>query len=190
MSRPNNVVYVLIGQRGAGKSTYAKALYQRDPTLRLLIRDDISVRCFGSLYFHADKQEEDRRFIYTLKLMFRFLKRTFSSKPGSRVIMEVLATTQAGRRSYIETLQKLGATKIIALCFETPLEIVDQWFWQKPEVGLMGVEKEGEDLLFFTRDTPTRQHEAFQHHLATIDTDGWDQVIRVNPLEPLITLPY
>ena len=46
--KKDNVVYLLVGQRGAGKSYYANKLVQNDPDLILVSRDEILIRLFGS----------------------------------------------------------------------------------------------------------------------------------------------
>ncbi len=50
------------------------------------------------------------------------------------------------------------------------------------------VKKKNEDLVFFPEDTPLHDYKLFHLLASDIDSTGFDEVIRVNPQEELISL--
>jgi hypothetical protein len=94
------------------------------------------------------------------------------------------------RMRIIEDLRSYGASRVVALYFITPPELVETWFWKKPGIAKISEmrSRPNEGLVFYPDRAPREEHYEFHHHARCIDADGFDEVIRVDPMNPLITL--
>lgn len=184
MSRKH--VYLLIGQRGAGKSFYAKRLLESQPGLSLASRDEILVKKFGS----ADTSPYDGTQQYAEMILHRWLRFKLSIQKEITIILDTWTGCSRERKFLLERLRAYGATRIAALYFITPLDLVNSWFWLKPGVAKIEEMKTrgGENIVFFSSDGPARDHELFHKLAREIDSDGFDEVIRVDPTKELIVL--
>lgn len=186
MINKDNVVYLLVGQRGSGKSHYAEQILKNQPEMSVVSRDEIMMRLFGSVYGNPYTGQHH----ITSAIMCRLLRRKLSTQTGLKVILDTWTGTSEERTAIAKKLKQYGATRIVALYFTTPLVMVDRWFWEKPGIAKMedmGT-RQGERLVFFSNDAPARDYETFHECAAHIDSDGFDAVIRINPTEPCITL--
>ncbi len=179
-------VYLLVGQRGAGKSYYAKRLLTAQPELLLISRDEILVRNFGS----TDTNPYGGTQWYALKAMHRLLRFVLRTRPTAKIILDCWTGDSKERASLVQKLIEYGATKVVALYFITPREIVNDWFWLKPGIAKMEEmrSRKGENLVYFSAEAPLRDHEVFHQFAQQIDSDGFDEVIRINPLNELVFL--
>ena len=172
-------VYLLVGQRGAGKSCYAKRLLANQPELLLISRDEILVRKFGS----TDTNPYGGAQWYALEVMHRLLRFVFRTRPRVRIVLDCWTENSKGRTSLVRKLREYGATQVVALYFVTPREVVNSWFWLKPgiakmeEMGTRG----GENLVYFSADAPSRDYDAFHRLARHINSNGFDEVIRIDP---------
>ncbi len=183
----NNTVYLLIGQRGAGKSHYAGRLKERQPELELISRDEILIRLFGTTslcsytggHFHASNE------------VFQEIEKTFSDSNEKKVLLDFWTGFSNERWSLVQKLRQLGAERIIALYFMTPLPLVEKWFWSKPGIARMSEmrSKNGEKGVAFYSDTaPAHDFQLFHQEAQKIDRDGFDEVIRIDPQGELVLL--
>lgn len=178
-------VYLLVGQRGAGKSSYAKHLLANQPELLLISRDEILVRKFGS----TDTNPYGGAQWYTLEVLHRLLRFVLRTRPMVMIVLDCWTEDSKGRASLVQKLREYGATRVAALYFVTPREVVNSWFWLKPGVAKleeMG-KRGGENLVYFSADAPSRDYDAFHRLARHINSDGFNQVIRVDPrTEPIM----
>ena len=182
----NNNVYLLVGPRAAGKTEYAEKLIARDPSLNLISRDKILIKTTGSE--HNDPYSEN--ILFVVELINRLLRFKLSRYKNQNILLEYFLETSSERKNMTEELREYGASKVVALYFTTPVELVNKWFWQKPGIAKISEMKstQGRDLVYYSEDSPERDYCLFHNHAQGIDSDGFDQVIRINPLEPLIHL--
>ena len=185
-SESKKCVYLLIGQRGSGKSEYAKRLIANQPGLVLVSRDEILVRFFGS----ADSSPYGGEQWYALKVMHRFLRFMLRKRQQVKIILDCWTGTSEDRATLIRLLKEGGATKVVALYFVTPRKTVESWFWQKPGIAKLCEMKfhNKENKVYFSEDAPSRDYLAFHKLARNIDSDGFDEVIRINPRKSLIQL--
>lgn len=175
----------MVGQRGAGKTTYAKRLLANQPELSLVTRDEILIRKFGS----TDVSPYTGAQWYALKVMYRLLRFILRNRPMPKIVLDCWTGDSGERRLLVQKLREYGATRVVALYFETPLELVNTWFWLKPGIAKMEEmgKREGEKLAYFFSDAPSRDYEVFHRFAKCIDSDGFDQVIRIDPqTEPVL----
>ena len=182
----DNTVYLLVGPRGAGKTSYCKRLTSSNGSLLMVCRDEILVRICGSE--HMDPYTGAH--LHCFKIMQRLLKRKLQTRRGVRLLLDCWTSTRLERMHIIEDLRKFGATRVVALYFITPPELVETWFWKKPGVAKMSEmrARPDEGLVFYPEWAPREEHDEFHHHARSIDSDGFDEVIRIDPQSEIITL--
>ncbi len=184
--KKDNTVYLLVGQRGAGKSYYAHKLVQDNPELILVSRDEILIRLFGSV--HGNSYTGDHHLAENE--MHHLLRDKLAKQTGIKLILDTWTGESVERSTLTNNLRKYGATHVIALYFITPVEIVNLWFWKKPGIAKAKEWKTKKDrgLIFFHEDAPSHDYKVFHSLASEIDSDGFDKVIRINPQEEIITL--
>jgi predicted kinase len=183
----NNSVYLLVGPRGSGKSQYGIKLHESHSDLSVISRDEIIRRLCGTE--HPDSYSGGIEI--ATDIMHRLLRRKLSTKTTISIVLDCWTGGSHERKALIRKLHEYGATRIVALYFVTPVEYVKVWFWQKPGVAPMSEmgARQGETrLVYFAENTPERDYRIFHRLASRIQTDGFDEVIQVNPLEPLIAL--
>lgn len=183
-----NDVFILIGQRGAGKSTYGAKLQKEYPgQLQAVSRDEIMIRKFGRV--HTDGYCGELHYAY--HLMHRLLRHKLAAESGVAILLDCWMGTSRERKEILRILRQHGANKVTALYFVTPLELVEQWFWEKPGIAKFGDHSKSHSAgtAFFPEDAPLHDYHLFHKHAADINADGFDHVIRVHPLEDLVSLP-
>ena len=80
----NNTVYLLVGTRGAGKTTYAEALVANDQNFQIVSRDEILVRLFGSE--HRDPYSGGIQ--WGMQVMSRIVRRKLATQNNLRLIFD------------------------------------------------------------------------------------------------------
>ena len=180
----NNNVYLLVGPRGSGKSTYCEKLVANQPELSIVSRDAIMVRHFGS----AETSSYVNPSEFIGPCMQRLIRRKISLGKDLKLLLDAWTGDSTDRKTVISTLRWYGANRVTVLYLVTPVELVKKLFWKKPGIAQMSEirRRQGEGLTFYSEDVPERDYANFHKHAINIDSDGFDQVIRVNPLEPLI----
>ena len=182
----SRVVYVLIGPRGAGKSQYAKKLAAEQPELQVVSRDEILVRLFGSE--HCDRYSGGHHL--ALEEMNLKLRQILSATGAVSVVLDTWTGDSAERKYLIRELRDLGATRIVALYFVTPLDHVVEWFWKKPGIAKISEyhSRQGQGLVFHLEDTPRRDYKLFHKLASEIESDGFNKVIRIDPTQQTLAL--
>lgn len=179
-------VYLLVGQRGAGKSAYAKRLLANQPELLFISRDEILVRKFGS----TDTNPYGGAQWYAIEVLHRLLRFVLRTRPITKIILDCWTGDSEGRASLVQKLREYGATRVVALYFVTPREVVSSWFWLKP--GIAKIEemgkRDGDNIVYFSADAPLRDYDTFHRIARHIDSDGFDQVIRIDPRTETVML--
>jgi predicted kinase len=180
MDADGNHVCLLVGPRGSGKSHYAKRLQESYPGLVIISRDEILIRKFGSIHTSPYTGEQ----WYAMELMHRLLRRRLCLNKDTTILLDCWTGDHDERRELVQQLRGYGAARVTALYFMTPLELVDSWFWLKPGIAKIGEKtKPGEEgLVYYSPQTPSHDYQTFHRLASTIDSDGFDQVIRINPL--------
>ena len=181
----NNTVFLLVGQRGAGKSIYAEKLAKAYPTVGVVSRDEILMRRFGSVSF--DNYSGHGVLEYVQGVIFRLLRMKLRNSSGVQLILDHWTFTGEERKTIIHKLHNCVASKVVALYFVTPVEAVNEWFWKKPKIAKMNQMNtlRGLGFTFFSENAPANDHRVFHSFADGVDSDGFDEVIRVNPLETI-----
>lgn len=182
----NNTVYLLVGQRGSGKSHYAKQVIERQPEISAVSRDEILVRLFGSVHMSPYTGGQ----YFAQEIMYRLLRCKLSTQTGLKLILDTWTGYSEERRSLVKKLRQYGATRIVALYFVTSLKTVNIWFWEKPGIAKAEEMKarQGKGFVFFSKDAPSHDYEFFHENASQINSDGFDKVIRIDPKKELISL--
>jgi len=183
----DKIVYLLVGQRGAGKSFYAEKIRLRQPEVALISRDAILIKLFGATNLDPYSGQLE----YGGKVARRLLRQVLSAHTNSKVIVDYWTGDSYDRRTLNQWLRKYRATKVIALYFITPVDLVNEWFWKKPGIAKTSEmqARRDEGLSFFSEEAPFRDHYVFHQLASNIKLDGFDEVIKINPMEePVIVL--
>lgn len=182
----NNTVFLLVGQRGAGKSFYAERLKGLHPEIDIVSRDEALLKRFGAVSFGGYGGELG----HMKRAISRLLRMKLRKSSGTRLVLDYWTLTSKERQAWIHELREYGAEKIVALYFVTPVEVVSEWFWKKPGIAKMSQMKalRGQGFTFFSEDAPANDHRVFHMFAEGIDTDGFDEVARINPVESLFSM--
>jgi predicted kinase len=172
-------VILTVGTRAAGKSTFCKGVTEFDPSITMVSRDAILMSMFGktSLDSYSGGHE------YAAERMWEAVQKQLEPR-DARMILDTWNGDGRSRRWIIQKLRKLGANRVVAWYFITPVEVVEQWFWQKPDIakfGEMGTTT-GVERTYYFEDAPRRDHEMYHSRATDIDQDGFDRITRINPL--------
>lgn len=172
-------VFLTVGTRAAGKTTYCKAQVARDHSLVCVSRDDVLMKLFGTASLDPYCGGHDQANITMWKMVEKALEET-----DVKIILDAWNGNSSERRYILSRLRSLGAERIVAWYFVTPVELVSQWFWKKPGIARISEMKSrrGEkNLAFYSVDAPEWDHEHFHKCAAGIETDGFDEVVRIDP---------
>lgn len=185
--KEDRIVYLLVGPRGAGKSTYASAIVKERPDFFLMSRDAIIVELYGSE--HTDPYSGAG--YHAMNTLYARLNQKLSGETKKAIVLDCWTRDSQERQTLIARLREYGAGKVIALLLTTPLAFVEQWFWKKPGIAKMqDIGKlQGKGFVFYMEDAPERDFALFHELAKNIDEDGFDQIIRVDPLQAPIVLP-
>lgn len=172
-------IIVTVGTRASGKSTFCKKAVEADPSIIYISRDEILLELFGSTslgsysggHTHAyDKIWETTKNHLIPKVV--------------RIILDVWNENTEDRRWIIKRLRKHKVDQITAWYFTTPIRFVEEWFWLKPNIAKMSeiINLQGQGFTFYSKDAPRQDHRLFHQLAKDIDSDGFDEVIRINPV--------
>ena len=120
----------------------------------------------------------------------RLLRRVLVTRTNLKLVFDYWTGESRARQNLNRWLREHGAKRTVALYFVTPLPLANEWFWKKPGIAKMEEmsTRQNEGLCFYSKGAPSRDYEVFHELASGIDSDGFDEVIRINPLEPVITL--
>ncbi len=165
-------VFVTVGPRGSGKSTFCERIISKNPNVTLISRDKILMSLFGDVCLSPYSGGHQYAYSIMWKMVGEHLNRS-----ANILILDVWNGYFDERKYIIDFLRKLGAEKIIALYFITPVSSVEKWFWQKPEVVRS----------HYLDTSPVHDHILFHRLARGICSNGFDQVLNIDP-ENNITL--
>ncbi len=160
-------VYVTAGTRAAGKSTFCQKALDLDPSLIEISRDKILIELFGDTSLDPYTGGHD----YANDKMWEAVEKALIPE-DIRLILDVWNGDTVARRRILRNLHAFGADQVIAWYFVTPLEFVAEWFWQKPGIT--------HDC--YGENAPRHDHKLFHKLAVNIDSDGFDGVVRINPV--------
>jgi len=172
-------VIVTAGTRAAGKSTFCEKTIALIPSIVEVSRDKILIELFGS----TSLSPYGGGHYYAYEKMWEAVKKVLQA-PKVTMILDVWNGDSEERKSIIKQLRKLGADRVVVWYFTTPVETVSEWFWRKPGIAKMGDTSPRTDgkVGYYSEDAPVNDHKLFHLYAEDIDSDGFDEVIRVNPL--------
>lgn len=173
-------VIVPVGPRASGKSTFCEKAISLDPSITWISRDKLLVEIFGK----TSLDPYSGGHYHVLEVMWSMVGEHMESSPNSCMILDMWNGTSDERVNITSRLRRFDVDRIEAWYFVTPVEFVNKWFWNKPDVAKIGEmkDRQAEGLTFFLEDSPRRDHELFHKLAQRIELDGFDEVIRVNPL--------
>lgn len=171
---------VVVGPRASGKSTFCEEAIIVEPTIVLISLDKLLIEMFGRTHFDAYSGGG----YAGLERMWQLVGEEVQSSPDSRIILDAWNGSSGDRSAMIRKLRNLGVSYIEAWYFLTPVEKVVEWFWMKPGIAKMSEmnRREDEGLVFYGEDAPRRDYQVFHRLAEKIDSDGFDRIIRINPL--------
>jgi predicted kinase len=172
-------VILLVGTRAAGKSTFSEEAVALEPSMVEVSRDKILVELFGSAYLSPYTGGH----FYANKKVWEAVE-TGLQKEDVRMILDAWNGEKSDRMAIIKRLRDFGADRVVAWYFVTPVQTVEEWFWMKPGIAKMSEmhTRRGKNLSFYSEDAPRKDHEMFHHLARNIESDGFDDIVRVNPL--------
>lgn len=173
-------VIVTVGPRASGKSCFCDKVLALDLSLVLVSRDKITIELCGST--SLDPYSGGHQ--YANERMWETLTELLESCDDVRVILDTWNGSSRERKCINQKLRALGVDRIKAWYFVTPVECVEEWFWLKP--GIAKIEemrdRQRQGLAFYSEDAPRRDYELFHEYAEEIDSDGFDEIVRVDPL--------
>lgn len=169
-----------VGTRAAGKTTFCEQALKVDSSLTLLSRDNLMVELFGKT--HLDKYSGGHGQVF--EKMWALAREHFEERPQHILILDTWNGDRGTRKGLIRELREMGAERVVAWYFVTPVEAVAEWFWKKPDV-IKSSEARGQDIgkrAIYSDTAPIHDHDLYTSLAAGIDEDGFDEVVRINPL--------
>lgn len=163
-----NVVILTSGPRGAGKSTYCRAVHVQDSEIKLVSRDDLLMRIYGKTSFspYTESSWEIFEILYKeIKRFFRERKR--GKRKNSIVIFDCWNGWPSERKEISRRLRTFGVHKIVCWKFITPIDICEFWY------------KEREGDTWFSG----RGYRLYHKTSKNIENDGFDIVYEINPTQ-------
>lgn len=187
MEHAEQKVFLLVGPRASGKTSYAQRIIEKQPQIELVSRDAILEEHFGGVH----QSPYTGAHYVALRMMFEELFRQLSN-PSAHVLLECWTGGSLDRRAVIGRIKEFNARiQIIALYFKTPFELVGTWFWNKPRIAKISEirEKADQGYSFYRPASVQSDYTLFHEFATTISTDGFNQIIVIeDPREEVITL--
>ncbi|MDO8728399.1 MAG: AAA family ATPase [bacterium] len=173
-------VIVTVGPRASGKSSFCEKACALDPAIVWVSRDKVLIELFGktSLDPYTGGHE------YALERMWNIVEEKLQLASNITMILDTWNGSSRERVNINRKLREFGTNQIEAWYFVTPIEKVDEWFWNKPGIAKVGEMKvhQGAGLTFFSEDSPRRDYELFHNLASRINFDGFSEVVRINPV--------
>jgi len=173
-----------VGPRASGKSDFCEKAVAANPEVVFISRDQILVELFGDTSIDPYLGGH----LYAMDQMWRTIEKKARLTPDLKMIVDAWNESSEERVRIIRKFRDLGADRVAAWYFITPVNYVREWFWKKPGIAKFSEmkEKRGKNLTFYSDNAPQSDHEMFHRLAANIDSDGFDEIVRI---DPLITLP-
>ncbi len=123
-------VYLTIGPRGSGKTTFCKKIIKENPTIYFISRDEIFMEMFGTVYL--DLGSPDRQ-IATNK-MWEEVGQVLSGEEDLVLILDTWNESVESRINIISRLRLLGADQVVGLIFVVSEDQGVEWFFKKQSI--------------------------------------------------------
>ncbi|MBX4199845.1 hypothetical protein KW790_00020 [Candidatus Parcubacteria bacterium] len=171
---------VIVGPRASGKSSFCEKAIALDTSMTLISRDKILIEEFGQTTLDSYSGGHE----YALGKMWEQVRVHLRDSPNTKMILDCWSGDQRDRAYINKRLRAMKVKSIEAWYFITPVQQVEEWFWKKPGIARSSEMKNRQDkgLTFYLEDAPRRDHELFHELAKGIDSEEFDQVIRINPL--------
>ncbi len=173
-------VILTVGPRGSGKSYFCKKAIELDPSIIYISRDELLIKLFGN----TSLDPYTGYHLYAEEKLWEIIENTIGSSYELTLILDAWTGYSQERVRMIRKLRDLEVDCVKAWYFVTSVDLVSEWFWKKPGIAKssdMTIERDPE-LAFYDNDAPRRDHELFHELALEIDSDGFDKVIRIDPL--------
>ncbi|MCP6726446.1 MAG: ATP-binding protein [Patescibacteria group bacterium] len=172
-------IIVTVGPQASGKSSFCERVVTLDPLIMLVSRDTILTELFGGTLLSSYTDAH----MYALEQMWEVVEEQLKSS-SLKMILDTWNGSSDERHQIIRKLRYLGADRITAWYFVTPIESVEAWFWQKPGIAKIGEmrTRKDEGLVFYLEDAPRRDYEIFHRLASGITSEGFDAMVKINPL--------
>jgi predicted kinase len=163
-------VFLTIGPRGAGKSTFCKKMMEAFPQITCISRDQIMLEMYGTIYGGIYTSE----FYYAIKKMFERVAEHLC-KQKQPLILDYWNGSTEERERTIQKLRKLGSERIIGLYFTTPENICLSWLTSR-------CKKEVKKKILITEPSEHALRKDYQlFHSDPIDPSlGFDYIIKID----------
>lgn len=170
-----------VGPRASGKTTFCKKALEIDPSIMFISRDELAISMYGetSLSPYGGGHFE------VLEEMFKKAKEAAESNTDVTMILDCFNGNTQERKIIIRNLRKCGFDVVKAWHFVTAPKYVKEWFWKKPGIATLSemTEKKGKGYVFYSDDAPIRDYNLFSTLVTTINSDGFDEVIKIDPIK-------
>lgn len=172
-------VILTVGPRGAGKSFFCKKALALDPSIIMVSRDEIHLALFGKTSLCP---YEGGHFLAEEKMLEAMRKALIPN--DVRIVLDAWNGRRAERQRIIKMLRGMEVDRVVAWYFVTSVEKVEEWFWQKLDVAKLGFAQGAREKgkIMYLEDAPRRDHERFHELASDIDSDGFDEIVRIDPV--------
>jgi len=171
-------VILTAGPRGSGKSTFCEKAIELEPSIIYVSRDKVITDIFGTdtLDPYTGAQE------HAIKKMWEVVESILQSSEDVQLLFDTWNGFPSQRTFIIDKLREMGADRVVAWYFVTPVETVDRWFWQKPNIAKMSEmrTRREEKLHWWPDDGPRNDFKLYHEQALHIDENGFDEVVRIN----------
>ena len=167
-----NIIILLSGPQGAGKSTYAENICQMNPSAQLVSRDALLMEIYGTVYF--DPYCGFPMDIY--ETMYKKIKDLINERKKHYhcvVIVDCWNGSCRDRTHLIGKFKEHDADKIICWKFITEYSLCKYWYQKR----------EGDK--FYSEHNFDMYHRTSEN----IEKDGFDGVSYVHPLQLQLLFP-
>jgi hypothetical protein len=139
------------------------------PELKLVIRDEVLVELFGT----TSLSPYEGGHFYAQEVVFKAIEKLLFSSEEIEIILDYWNGFSHERVAMIERLKELGADRVFCWQFQIPVELCVKWFMSKP------------DSKSYSESGIRRDHALYYETAESIESDGFDKVLRVDPLQPV-----
>lgn len=164
------IVYLTSGPRGSGKTAFVDHVITRHPEAHIVSRDDILVELFGktSLCTYSGGHH------IAIQTMTERLETLLGVEKDVKILLDCWNGFSRERRRLIKVLRDLGADRVYCWHFTLPLETCIRWFMSK------------KDSNGYSESGIKWDYNLFYNESSSIETDGFDVVIRIDPRQLLL----
>lgn len=177
------IIYIPIGPRGSGKTTFSRSLLESHPDLKIVERDEIAIRNFGKRWLNNKYYDMS----FCNKWTWQAIKKSMKN-PDVRLIIDWYSPNNDDRFDFVQSLRRIGGgdTRIVAWNITTSREISAENFavresQNKPELKEVLVQR-GEE--WFDRFRSIDDGRVYTREKGYLECrDLFDHVVDIDPSE-------